>query len=53
MRKEPLVELDNDKINQAFDASKKMEFVKACPRNVFKYNDSRNTVEIEDADRCI
>lgn len=24
-----------------------------CPRNVFKFNDLRNVVEIEDADKCI
>lgn len=52
MKKEPIVELDSEKIN-SFDLTKRVEFVKCCPRNVFKFNNYRNTVEIEDADRCI
>ena len=53
MRKEPIVEIDSDKINREMDVSKRPEFVKKCPRNVYRYNELRHAVEIEDADKCI
>lgn len=53
MRKEPIVEIDQDKINRDLDISKRKEFVVSCPRNVYKFNEMRNAVEIEDADKCI
>lgn len=52
MRKEPTVEIDQDKINRELDIQKRQEFVTKCPRNVYKYNDLRNVVEIEDSDKC-
>lgn len=53
MRKEPIVELDQDKINRELDVDKRKEFVATCPRKVYKFNELRKAVEIEDADRCI
>ena len=53
MRKEPIVELDHDKINRDMDVDKRKEFVNSCPRRVYRFNELRNAVEIEDADRCI
>eukprot|EP00347_Sterkiella_histriomuscorum_P020322 403338254 len=53
MRKEPIVEIDQDKINRDLDVQKRKEFVATCPRNVYKFNEMRNAVEIEDADKCI
>jgi DNA-directed RNA polymerase alpha subunit len=52
MRKEPTVWID-DKINNDLSIEKKKEFVGTCPRNVYKFNEMRNAVEIEDADKCI
>lgn len=53
MRKEPIVEIDQDKINRDLDVTKRKEFVATCPRNVYKFNELRNAVEIEDSDKCI
>lgn len=53
MRKEPIVEIDQDKINRDLDVTKRKEFVATCPRNVYRFNELRNAVEIEDADKCI
>src|SRR4051812_30430814 len=53
MRKVPIVEIDQDKINRDLEVSKRIEFVEKCPRKVYKFNELRNAVEIEDADRCI
>jgi DNA-directed RNA polymerase alpha subunit len=57
MRKEPTVEIDQDKINGgaalSLNVEKRKEFVATCPRKVYRFNDLRNAVEIEDADRCI
>jgi DNA-directed RNA polymerase alpha subunit len=27
--------------------------VKSCPKNVYRFNELRNAVEIEDADKCV
>jgi len=32
---------------------KRQEFVATCPKRVYKFNELRNAVEIEDADRCV
>jgi DNA-directed RNA polymerase alpha subunit len=53
MRKEPTVWIDDDKINNTLSIEKRKELVGTCPRNVYKFNEMRNAVEIEDADRCI
>jgi DNA-directed RNA polymerase II subunit RPB3 len=54
MRKEPTVWLDSDKINgPTFSVDKRKEFVGMCPRKVFKFNEVRSAVEIEDADKCV
>lgn len=53
MRKEPIVEIDEDKINRDMDVDKRREFVNTCPRRVYRFNEFRNAVEIEDADKCI
>jgi DNA-directed RNA polymerase alpha subunit len=53
MRKEPIVEIDQEKINRDLDIFKRKQFVATCPRNVYKFNEMRNAVEIEDADKCI
>jgi DNA-directed RNA polymerase II subunit RPB3 len=52
MRKEPTVWIDDDKIN-SLSIDKRKEFVGTCPRKVYRFNEMRNAVEIEDADRCI
>jgi DNA-directed RNA polymerase II subunit RPB3 len=54
MRKEPTVWIDSDKLNgPAFSVEKRKEFVGMCPRKVYKFNEVRSAVEIEDADRCV
>ena len=53
MRKEPKVEIDQEKINRDLDINQRKEFVALCPKNVYKFNDHRNTVEIEDSDKCV
>lgn len=53
MRKEPIVEIDQDKVNRELDLAKRKEFVATCPRKVYKFNEMRQAVEIEDADKCI
>lgn len=53
MRKEPTVEIDQEKINRQLDIEKRRGFVESCPRKVYKFNEMRNAVEIEDADKCI
>ena len=53
MRKEPIVTLDEDKINRDLEVEKRQELVEKCPRRVFKFNEMRNIVEVENADNCI
>lgn len=53
MRKEPTVWIDSDKLNNQLSLEKRKEFVGTCPRGVYKFNEMRNAVEIEDADKCI
>jgi len=52
MRKQPVVELDQEKINRAMKTEQKQAFVKSCPSKVFKFNEQRNCVDVEDADKC-
>lgn len=52
MFKQPTVEIDQDKINRELDVEKRKEFVQKCPRKVYKFNELRNAVEIENADKC-
>jgi NAD-dependent dihydropyrimidine dehydrogenase PreA subunit len=35
------------------EESARREFVAKCPRRVYRYNELRHAVEIEDADKCI
>ena len=53
MRKQPIVEIDQDKINRDLTIEKRQEFVASCPKKVYKFNEVRNIVEIEDADKCV
>ena len=47
MRKEPIVELDQDKLNR-LTIEEKRGFVASCPRNVYKYDAMRQAVDIEE-----
>mmetsp|Transcript_5686 Transcript_5686/g.7625 ORF Transcript_5686/g.7625 Transcript_5686/m.7625 type:complete len:100 (+) Transcript_5686:803-1102(+) len=51
MRKEPIVELDHDRLNQ-LSVEQKKTFVASCPRNVFSYDSMRQAVDIEDFNAC-
>jgi NAD-dependent dihydropyrimidine dehydrogenase PreA subunit len=51
MRAQPIVEVDFEKINQ-LSVPEKKELVERCPRKVFSYNEVRQVVDIEDADKC-
>jgi len=51
MRAEPIVELNQDKIN-TLDSDQKQELVTRCPRKVFSYNSLLQSVDIEDAEKC-
>ena len=53
MFKEPIVQIDESKLNEGLSVESRKEFVASCPRRVFRYNEMRNAVEIEDADKCI
>jgi len=53
MSKEPTVWIDDDKISNNLSIEKRKEFVGTCPRKVYHFNEMRNAVEIEDADKCI
>lgn len=52
MRKQPLVALDQEIINKKLSAAQKSEFVSKCPRQVFKFNEFKKEIEIENADQC-
>ena len=51
MRKEPIVELDHEKLNQLTIEQKKA-FVASCPRKVYSYDPMRQAVDIEDFNAC-
>lgn len=52
MRKQPLVEIDHDSINRRLTPAQRVEFVSKCPRKVYKINEFKQEVEIENADNC-
>lgn len=52
MRKQPLVELDHEKLNKELNEQEKRTFVNKCPRNVFKFNEARKVIDIENPDNC-
>jgi len=52
MRKQPLVEIDHESINRKMTPVQRVEFVSKCPRKVFKMNEFKQEVEIENADNC-
>ena len=52
MRKYPIVKADLESINKALSPAQKADFVARCPRKVYKLNQFKQSVEIEDADRC-
>ena len=51
MRMEPIVKIDQDQLNKLSN-EQKIEFVRRCPRKVYRYKEMTQTVEIEDADKC-
>ena len=54
MYKEAQVTIDEDKINgqDGLTVEQRKEFVQICPRKVFKFNELKQTVEIEDSNKC-
>ena len=52
MRKQPIVEIDHEAINKKLTLAQRSEFVKKCPRKVFKMNEFKKEIEIENADEC-
>lgn len=52
MRKQPIVEIDHEKLNKELSEDKKRTFVKKCPRKVYKFNENRKVIDIENADNC-
>jgi len=52
MRKRPEVTMDSELLNRTLSMDQKKEFVAKCPRKVYKLNEFKHSVEIEDADKC-
>ena len=52
MYKEPIVEIDEEKVNQQMTNEQRKEFVERCPRKVFNYNELKQVVEIENSEKC-
>ena len=52
MHKQPIVKIDSEVINKEMNVDQRKEFVNRCPRKVYGYNELKQTVEIEDADKC-
>jgi DNA-directed RNA polymerase alpha subunit len=52
MRKQPTVAFDQDTLNRVLSLQQKQVFVTKCPRKVFKLNNFKQTIEIENADNC-
>ena len=54
MHKQPIVELDDDKINGAegLTVDQRKEMVARCPKKVYKFNEIKQTVDIEDVNKC-
>lgn len=51
MRKEPILELDHDKLNQ-LTVEQKKAFVTSCPRKVYSFDAMRQAIDIEDFNAC-
>ncbi len=47
------MEIDQDKLSRELTVEQRKEFIAKCPRGVYKFNELRQAVEIEDADKCI
>lgn len=52
MRKQPEVSFDHEQINRTLTLEQRQQFVASCPRQVFKMNDFKQEVEIENIDNC-
>ena len=52
MHKEPIVLIDDDKINHQMTSEQRKEMVARCPRKVFSYNEPNDKVQIEKAGDC-
>ena len=53
MYKEPIVKFDEDeKVNKELNLEQRKEFVECCPRNVFKFNELKQVIEIENSHDC-
>lgn len=52
MRKEPVVEIDQEKLHQNLNEDQRRKFVKICPRRVFKMDEQTKKIEIENASNC-
>ena len=46
------MQIDQEVINKDLTVEQRKEFVKKCPRKVYKFDELKQTVEIEDADKC-
>ena len=53
MLKQPIVELDQEKMQKEMTEGQRREFVKKCPRKVYAFNEARKTVDIENVDDCV
>ena len=52
MYKEPIVKIDEDLINKKLEVEDRRQFVKKCPRKVYKFNELKQVVEIENSHEC-
>lgn len=52
MRKQPIVELDQEKINKHLTEEQRRAFIKKCPRKVYSFNEQRKVIDIENSDNC-
>jgi DNA-directed RNA polymerase alpha subunit len=52
MFKEPIVKLDEEKLNKELSKEQMRSLVKCCPRKVFGMNEVKQTVEVERSHDC-
>lgn len=52
MHKQPLVKINEEIVNREMTVEQRQEFVNLCPRKVYRYNEMKQLVEIEDQDKC-
>lgn len=52
MRKQPVVELDQEKITKNLTEEQRRALVQKCPRKVYSFNESRKVIDIENVDNC-